>query len=106
FLEVSRRATSLKASFICAESKLRRVLPAACYDYTSALNAGSPARPKSTNIDLDLACLIYTSGTTGEPKGVMSDHSNVVFASSSIIAYLQNTEADVVMNVLPLSFDY
>lgn len=58
------------------------------------------------NIDLDLACLIYTSGSTGEPKGVMSDHSNVVFASGSIIEYLQNVEDDVVINMLPLSFDY
>ncbi|MFT3868843.1 MAG: AMP-binding protein [Nibricoccus sp.] len=67
----------------------------------------SPARqPARENIDLDLACLIYTSGTTGEPKGVMSDHSNVVFAASAIIEYLGNVENDVVINVLPLSFDY
>lgn len=63
-------------------------------------------RPRPTNIDLDLATLIYTSGSTGEPKGVMSDHSNVVFAASSIIQYLENTEEDVVINTLPLSFDY
>lgn len=58
------------------------------------------------NIDLDAACLIYTSGSTGDPKGVLSDHSNVVFASGSIIEYLQNVEDDVVICVLPLSFDY
>jgi long-subunit acyl-CoA synthetase (AMP-forming) len=58
------------------------------------------------NIDLDLACLIYTSGTTGDPKGVMSDHSNVVFATGSIIQYLHNVEEDIVIDVLPLSFDY
>lgn len=71
------------------------------------LLAESPAHPPPrNNIDLDLACLIYTSGSTGEPKGVMSDHSNVVFAASSIIAYLENTPDDIVINVLPLSFDY
>jgi long-chain acyl-CoA synthetase len=69
----------------------------------SQLPASCPAR---RNIDLDLACLIYTSGTTGEPKGVMSDHSNVVFVSGSIIQYLENVESDVVINVLPLSFGY
>jgi long-chain acyl-CoA synthetase len=58
------------------------------------------------NIDLDLACLIYTSGSTGDPKGVMSDHSNMVFAASSIIEYLGNVEDDIVIDVLPLSFDY
>ena len=62
--------------------------------------------PKRSNIDLDLACLIYTSGTTGEPKGVMSDHSNVVFAAQSIISYLRNVPEDIVINLLPLSFDY
>ncbi len=72
-----------------------------------ALLAGSPeTRPTPVNIDLDLACLIYTSGSTGDPKGVMSDHSNVVFAVRSITSYLENTEDDVVIDVLPLSFDY
>jgi len=62
--------------------------------------------PPRVNGDSDLACLIYTSGTTGDPKGVMSDHSNVIFAADSIISYLKNTESDIVINVLPLSFDY
>ena len=65
-----------------------------------------PERPPAVNIDLDLACLIYTSGSTGEPKGVMCDHSNVTFAASSIIQYLGNTENDIIINTLPLSFDY
>jgi amino acid adenylation domain-containing protein len=65
-----------------------------------------PSRPSCLTIDLDLACLIYTSGSTGEPKGVMSTHANVDFASSSIIKYLENTASDIVINVLPLSFDY
>ncbi len=63
-------------------------------------------RPPQVNIDRDIACLIYTSGTTGDPKGVMSDHSNVVFAASSIIEYLQNVEDDIVINLSPLAFDY
>ena len=57
-------------------------------------------------IDLDLAALIYTSGSTGEPKGVMSTHRNVISAGRSIIQYLGNVEEDVILNVLPLSFDY
>lgn len=74
--------------------------------FETAVQAGSESRPARRNIDLDLACLIYTSGTTGEPKGVMSDNSNVVFAVGSITEYLENVESDVVLNVLPLSFDY
>ncbi|MBL8667669.1 MAG: AMP-binding protein [Rhodospirillales bacterium] len=72
-----------------------------------AIQESFPAEPlPRVNIDLDPACLIYTSGSTGDPKGVLSDHSNVVFASGSIIEYLQNVENDVVICVLPLSFDY
>ena len=63
-------------------------------------------RPPRVGIDLDLACLIYTSGSTGEPKGVMSDHGNVDFATDSIITYLRNVEDDIVIGLLPLSFDY
>jgi amino acid adenylation domain-containing protein len=66
----------------------------------------APDRPPRRCIDQDLACLIYTSGSTGEPKGVMSAHSNMVFAANAIITYLQNREDDIVINVLPLSFDY
>jgi long-chain acyl-CoA synthetase len=54
----------------------------------------------------DLACLVYTSGSTGEPKGVMESHACVDFATSSIITYLENAPDDIVLNCLPLSFDY
>lgn len=57
-------------------------------------------------IDIDLAALIYTSGSTGRPKGVMLTHLNIVSAATSITTYLENTCNDVILNVLPLSFDY
>lgn len=57
-------------------------------------------------IDIDLATIIYTSGSTGEPKGVVSTHYNMVAAARSITNYLKNTEDDIVLNTLPLSFDY
>jgi amino acid adenylation domain-containing protein len=65
--------------------------------------ARGPAPP---TIDVDLAGLIYTSGSTGRPKGVMTTHLNVVTAATSITTYLENTEDDVIVNVLPLAFDY
>ncbi len=61
--------------------------------------------PPATNTN-DLASLIYTSGSTGDPKGVMCSHSNMVSAADSIIQYLENTPDDIILNVLPLSFDY
>ncbi|HEY7497067.1 MAG TPA: class I adenylate-forming enzyme family protein [Vicinamibacterales bacterium] len=57
-------------------------------------------------IDQDLAALIYTSGSTGRGKGVMLTHANMVAAASSIQDYLRNTPNDVILDVLPLSFDY
>ncbi|MHA1381612.1 MAG: class I adenylate-forming enzyme family protein [Candidatus Helarchaeota archaeon] len=63
-------------------------------------------RPSKKCIDIDLASLIYTSGTTGIPKGVMLTHLNMVSAADSIIEYLENTPNDIIINVLPLSFDY
>jgi len=76
------------------------------YAFDELLATSSHTRPACPSIDQDLACLIYTSGSTGDPKGVMSGHNNVVFASASIIQYLENTSSDIVINVLPLSFDY
>ncbi|MBN2764180.1 MAG: AMP-binding protein [Bacteroidales bacterium] len=74
--------------------------------FETILNTFPAKRPVPKNIDVDLACLVYTSGSTGEPKGVMSDHNNVVFAATSVTTYLENTEEDIVLNFLPFSFDY
>jgi long-chain acyl-CoA synthetase len=67
---------------------------------------GANGQPPKKCIDIDLAALIYTSGSTGRPKGVMLTHLNVVSAATSITTYLENTCDDVVLNALPLSFDY
>jgi acyl-CoA synthetase (AMP-forming)/AMP-acid ligase II len=60
----------------------------------------------SNNIDLDLATIIYTSGSTINPKGVMLTHLNMISAATSITTYLENVPEDIIINVLPLSFDY
>ncbi|OJX53019.1 AMP-binding protein [Devosia sp. 66-22] len=62
--------------------------------------------PLNTGIDVDLAMLIYTSGSTGRPKGVMMTHRNIEAAATSITTYLENTPDDIILNVLPLAFDY
>lgn len=71
-----------------------------------AANSNNPNPPKKRCIDVDLAALVYTSGSTGNPKGVMLTHANMVAANKSITTYLRNTPDDIVLNVLPLSFDY
>jgi amino acid adenylation domain-containing protein len=67
---------------------------------------GDDSKPGNPSIDVDLAALIYTSGSTGTPKGVMLTHLNIVSAATSITTYLENVESEVILNVLPLSFDY
>ena len=70
--------------------------------------ADRPGTPPAENncIDIDLANIVYTSGSTGNPKGVMMTHLNMASAASSIIQYLENRASDVILDVLPLSFDY
>ena len=67
--------------------------------------AAAPLAPPA-RIDLDLAAIVYTSGSTAQPKGVMLTHLNIVAAATSIGDYLANTSDDVILSVLPLSFDY
>lgn len=73
--------------------------------FTSLLT-GPDELPAETRIDLDLAAIAYTSGSTGTPKGVVLSHGNMVAAATSIISYLGTTEDDVILDALPLSFDY
>ncbi len=64
------------------------------------------AKKNTKTIDIDLSHIIYTSGSTGNPKGVMSSHSNTLSATRSISQYLEMNTQDIIMNVLPFSFDY
>jgi amino acid adenylation domain-containing protein len=77
-----------------------------CISYEEIVNSGVNKAVISKCIDLDLASIIYTSGSTGSPKGVMLSHLNMVAAAHSITTYLENTEDDIIINVLPMSFDY
>jgi long-chain acyl-CoA synthetase len=74
--------------------------------FNSIVNTCSSTRPPKEVIDIDLASLVYTSGSTGKPKGVMLTHLNMLTAARSIIEYLQNSSNDVIIDVLPLFFDY
>jgi acyl-CoA ligase (AMP-forming) (exosortase A-associated) len=65
--------------------------------------AGDPRRPHA--IDLDPAAILYTSGSTGPPKGVVLSHRNLIVGAESVATYLENTSDDVILSVLPLSFD-
>lgn len=74
--------------------------------FENIINSNFNGTINSKCIDLDLASIIYTSSSTGNPKGVMLSHLNMVSAAHSITTYLENTEDDIIINVLPMSFDY
>lgn len=83
----------------------RNGVPEGADSFMAALE-GSATPPAHGSIETDLAMLIYTSGSTGQPKGVMMTHDNIEAASRSIITYLEGRSDDIVLNVLPLAFDY
>ena len=89
---------------IVAGGQQAPTLPAAIH-WRDAL-AAEATPPAAPGIDIDLAMIIYTSGSTGFPKGVMMTHRNVEAAATSITTYLENSAGDVILNVLPISFDY
>jgi amino acid adenylation domain-containing protein len=74
--------------------------------FQEAIAAEPAGFRRSATIPLDLAALIYTSGSTGNPKGVMQTHQSMVFAIGSLTEYLRLASDDVLLNVLPLAFDY
>lgn len=58
------------------------------------------------NPDSSIAVIIFTSGSTGKPKGVMLSHQNIMWNTDSIIEYLNLTQDDRMMVVLPFSYCY
>lgn len=53
-----------------------------------------------------VAEIIFTSGSTAIPKGVMLTHNNIIANTNSIIQYLNLTEQDRIMVVLPFFYCY
>jgi len=62
--------------------------------------------PDVDTIDTDTVAILYTSGSTGKPKGVVLSHRNMVCGAESVANYLNYTNNERILAVLPFSFDY
>lgn len=89
-----------------ADSLNKRIDGPEILSYLTIMASYPTSRPVERCIDIDLASLIYTSGSTGNPKGTMLTHHNMTTAATSIVQYLENTSSDIILDCLPLSFDY
>ena len=107
---ISKALSSLRLlSLVGADGPVAPFGHARPLDWAEATRSedGSASRPPdSRSIDVDLATIIYTSGSTGTPKGVMMTHLNVLTATTSITLCIESTSDDIILSVLPLSFDY
>ncbi len=74
--------------------------------WAELLSTPSDQTQSRNRIDQDLAAILYTSGSTGNPKGVCLSHRNLIAGAQSVCHYLENTKEDIILAVLPLSFDY
>jgi acyl-CoA ligase (AMP-forming) (exosortase A-associated) len=80
-------------------------VPLAVHSFEDLCARTAPALWRERAIEKDLAAILYTSGSTGKPKGVMLSHAQVMAGSSIVSTYLEITEADRILAVLPFSFD-
>ena len=69
------------------------------------LHLAAPATWTDWGISKDLAAILYTSGSTGKPKGVMLSHANIMAGSTIVSTYLEITDQERILAVLPFSFD-
>jgi acyl-CoA ligase (AMP-forming) (exosortase A-associated) len=77
----------------------------AIYRFREMLQLPVAGRWSDWGLSKDLAAILYTSGSTGKPKGVMLSHANVMAGSTIVSTYLDISDRERILAVLPFSFD-
>ena len=79
--------------------------PITVLDFEELCRRPGLAASRDAGIEKDLAAILYTSGSTGKPKGVMLAHCQVMAGASIVSEYLQISESERILALLPFSFD-
>ncbi len=97
-----------EALCVVTDDRQLQAVPSFPCDVVINIDRDTPGAPglQAQPAGADLALLIYTSGSTGLPKGVMLSHDNLLSGTRIVAGYLNLTERDVILSVLPFSFDY
>lgn len=105
--EVLEACPALQVLRLIAESTPEtEAAPGVVLDWSVRVNAAEYSRLAMIESDTEAAAIIYTSGTTGNPKGVTLSHRNLLTNTRAIQSYLQLTERDCIVNVLPFYYSY
>lgn len=103
-LPVIDQIPSLRFLIVLSDGELPQIA-VPTHSFQHMIDSPAPDSWKDWGISKDLAAILYTSGSTGRPKGVMLSHANVMAGSTIVSTYLEITEKERILAVLPFSFD-
>ena len=99
------------ASLLLTESRLLLSVPDLAMAADRIIEIDKTPAPEdsyapTSTIGEDVAMIIYTSGSTGRPKGITLSHTNLLGGAHIISDYLRISGDDILISLLPFSFDY